>query len=86
MMFTYVTLAECKHVILNGKNWSLFFEDTFVRPEEVNLVGGKEPKTDWILRLNSITNKLAKDSYSVPVDEYIYVKSIHEWLMGILLL
>ncbi len=85
-IWDYVTLAECKHVILNGKNWSLFFEDTFVRPEEVNLVGGKEPKTDWILRLNSITNKLAKDSYSVPVDEYIYVKSIHEWLMGILLL
>lgn len=85
-IWDYVTLAECKHVILNGKNWSLFFEDTFVRPEEVNLVGGKEPKTDWILRLNSITNKLAKDSYSVPVDEYSYVKSIHEWLMGILLL
>ena len=85
-IWDYVTLAECKHVILNGKNLSLFFEDTFVRPEEVNLVGGKEPKTDWILRLNSITNKLAKDSYSVPVDEYSYVKSIHEWLMGILLL
>ena len=50
-IWDYVTLAECKHVILNGKNWSLFFEDTFVRPEEVNLVGGKEPKTDWILRL-----------------------------------
>lgn len=85
-IWDYVTLAECKQVILNGKNWSLFFEDTFVRPEEVNLVGGKEPKTDWILRLNSITNKLAKDSYSVPVDEYSYVKSIHEWLMGILVL
>lgn len=85
-IWDYVTLAECKQVILNGKNWSLFFEDTFVRPEEVNLLGGKEPKTDWILRLNSITYKLAKDSYSVPVDEYSYVKSIHEWIMGILLL
>ena len=55
-----------------------------VRPEEANMVGGKDPKTDWILRVNSIINKLAKDSYSVPVDEYSYVKSVHEWLMGIL--
>ena len=83
-IWVYVTLPECKQIILNGKNWSLFFEDTFVRPEEANLVGGKDPKTDWILRVNSISNKLSKESYSVPVDEYSYVKSIYDWLMGIL--
>lgn len=83
-IWSFVSLADCKPIVLNGKNWSLFFEDTFVRPEEVNLAGGKEPKTDWIIRLNTISNKLAKDSYSVPVDEYSYVKSIHEWLMEIL--
>ena len=27
---------------------------------------------------------LSKESYSVPVDEYTYVKSIHEWLMGLI--
>lgn len=83
-IWDYVTLPECKQIILNGKNWSLFFEDTFVRPEEANIVGGKDPKTDWLLRVNSIANKLAKESYSVPVDEYSYVKSIYDWLMGIL--
>lgn len=83
-IWNYVTLPECKQTILNGKNWSLFFEDTFVRPEETHLVGGKDPKTDWILRVNSIMNKLSKESYSVPVDEYSYVKSVHEWLMGTL--
>ena len=83
-IWNYVSLAECKPIVLNGKNWSLFFEDTFVRPEEENLAGGKDSKTDWIIRLNTISNKLAKDSYSVPVDEYSYVKRIHEWLMGIL--
>jgi DNA sulfur modification protein DndB len=83
-IWNYVSLAECKPIVLNGKNWSLFFEDTFVRPEEINLAGGKDPKTDWILRINTIVNKLSKDSYSVPVDEYSYVKSIYDWLMGIL--
>lgn len=85
-IWNYVTLAECKPIILNGKNWSLLFEDTVVRPEEANLAGGKEPKTDWIIRLNTIMNKLVKDSYSVPVDEYSYIKSIHEWVMGILVI
>ena len=32
-----------------------------------------------------LSNKLSKESYSVPVDEYSYVKSIHDWLMGILI-
>ena len=40
--------------------------------------------TDWILRVNSISNKLSKESYSVPADEYSYVKSIYDWLTGIL--
>ena len=83
-IWNYVTLAECKPIILNGKNWSLFFEDTFIRPEEVNLAGGKDRKTDWILRLCTIMNKLLKESYSVPVDEYSYVQGIHEWIMGLL--
>lgn len=83
-IWDYVTLPECKQIILNGKNWSLFFEDTFVRPEESNITGGKDVKTDWLLKINSISNKLAKESYSVPVDEYSYVKNVYDWLMGIL--
>ena len=83
-VWDYVTLQECKAIALNGKNWSLLFEDALVRPEEENLAGGKETKTDWILRVSTIINKLSKESYCVPVDEYSYVKSIHEWLMGIL--
>ena len=85
-IWDYVTLAECKTIVLNGKNWSMFFEDSFVRPEETGLSGGKEVKTDWILKLNAINNKLQKESYSVPVDEYSYVRSIHEWLMEVLTL
>lgn len=83
-IWDFITLADCKQVALNGKNWSLFFEDSLVRPEETNLAGGKETKTDWLVKVQSISNKLQKDSYSVPVDEYSYIKSIHEWLMGVL--
>ena len=85
-IWDYVTLSECKAIVLNGKNWSLFFEDAFVRPEEANMVGGKDPKTDWILKINSISNKLSKESYSVSVDEYNYIKSVYDWIMGTLIL
>ena len=83
-IWNYVTLAECKSIILNGSNWSVLFEDIFVRPEEQNATGGKDKKTDWILRLRSIANKLDKDTYSVPIDEYNYVKSIYDWVISIL--
>ena len=83
-IWDYVTLPECKQTVIDGKNWSLFFEGVFVRPEESNTPGGKDAKTDWMLKINSIYNKLSKESYSVPVDEYTYVKSIFDWLMGIL--
>ncbi len=84
-IWNYITLSDCKPILLNGKNWSMFFEDTLIRPEEISLAGGKDRKTDWILRLCVIMNKLLKESYSVSVDEYSYVRGIHEWLMGILI-
>ena len=85
-IWDFVQLADYQPIVLNGKNWSTFFEDYLVRPEESKIAGGKEAKTQWILRLSAIKNKLAKESYSVPVDEYSYVKSIHEWIMELLTL
>lgn len=85
-IWDFVSLADFQPIILNGKNWSTFFEDILVRPEETKIAGGKEAKTQWILRLSAIKNKLVKESYSVPVDEYSYVKSIHDWIMEVLTL
>ena len=84
-IWDYVPLSDCKQIIINGKNWSMLFEDIFVRPEEEKISGGKEAKTEWVIRLNTITNKLQNDKYSVPVDEYSFVKSVYDWFMGILI-
>lgn len=84
-IWNYVSLSDCKQIIMNGKNWSLLYEDTFVRPEEEKISGGKEAKTAWIIRLNTIANKLQNDKYSVPVDEYSFVKSVYDWFMGVLI-
>jgi DNA sulfur modification protein DndB len=82
----YITLPECKEIALNGKNWSTLFDNLLVRPEEINLIGGKEAKTDWIVRINSIKNKLAKSSFSVSLEDYSFIMSVHEWITGILIL
>lgn len=72
-VWDFVSLADYVSIVTNGKNWSSFFEEMLVRPEETRIAGGKEAKTQWILRLSAIKNKLSKESYSVPVDEYSYV-------------
>ena len=62
-IWDFVPLADFQPIILNGKNWSAFFEDILIRPEETKIAGGKEAKTQWILRLSAIKNKLVKESY-----------------------
>lgn len=84
-IWDYITLSDCKQIIINGKNWSLLFEDLFVRPEEDKISGGKDAKTEWIIRLNTISNKLQNDKYSVLVDEYSFVKSVYDWFMDVLI-
>ncbi len=84
-IWNYVSLSDCKQIVISGKNWSMLFEDTFVRPEEEKISGGKEAKTDWIIRLNTIANKLQNDKYSVSSDEYSFVKSVYKWFMDILI-
>ena len=85
-VWDFVSLADYVSIVTNGKNWSSFFEEMLVRPEETRIAGGKEAKTQWILRLSAIKNKLSKESYSVPVDEYSYVKSVYDWIMEMLTL
>lgn len=74
-----VTLAECKDVITNGRNWTDIFEQLFTRPEEEKIPGGKDAKTNWLARLSAIHNKLAKASYSVSTEEYNFIKSVYVW-------
>ncbi len=83
-IWNYIRFDDCRAIILNGKNWSMFFEEIFVRPEESNIAGGREAKTEWLLRLNSIRSKMSKESYSVPVDDYEFIHSVYDWLSDLI--
>lgn len=83
----YVTLADCREIVLNGKNWSSIFENVLVRDVEKNLPGDKNIKTDWIARINKIKNKLGSNSsYSVSSEDYQFVTQVYAWITDILVL
>lgn len=75
-----ITLSECKDIVTYGKNWSEIFESILTRSEEIKISGGKDAKTQWISKINTINNKLAKATYSVSMEEYNFIKEIDSWI------
>ncbi len=75
-----VTLSECKTIATAGDHWTSIFEKKIVRPEDATLVGGKETKTEWMSKLETIFNKVQRMSYSVTKAEFDLIKSTHLWL------
>ena len=59
----HVTLAECKPIILNGKNWSLFLKIRLLA-REINLAG--EKTVNQLDTTSLHLNKLSKE-IMVPV-------------------
>ena len=83
----YVTLADCKEIVLNGKNWSTIFENLLVRDVEKGLPGDKDSTTDWIIRINKIKNRLgANSNYSVSSEDYQFVTQVFSWISNILVI
>lgn len=76
-----VTIANYKDVAIFGPNWADLFESAYTRPSELKLHGGKVAKTEWIMRLSKIAGNTTSASYSVTEQDYLFLKSIHEWLV-----
>ena len=76
-----VTIANCKDIAVFGSNWTDLFENDYTRPEELKINGGKNAKTAWIAKFATISNN-SNASYSFSEEEYLFLKSIHSWLIG----
>ncbi len=76
-----VTIANYRDIATFGANWTELFEYTYTRPDELKLSGGKIAKTEWIMRLSKIASSTTSASYSVSEQDYLFLKSIHEWLV-----
>ena len=75
-----VTLSNCKEIAIFGPNWKDMFEQSYTRPEEVRLLGGKAAKTEWLNRLAKIAANNSATT-SIPEEDYLFLKSLHDWLI-----
>jgi DNA sulfur modification protein DndB len=76
---------ECLHMIdyrdIALKNWRDTFENSYTRPEELKINGGKDSKTNWMVKLNDLRNKTVH-SYSISIDEIKFLREIKNWLFN----
>lgn len=74
-----VTIANCRDIAIFSSNWTELFENSYTRPEEISIRGGKAAKTAWIAKFATIANN-SNASYSFSEEEYLFLKAIHSWL------
>lgn len=74
-----VTIANCRDIAIFSSNWTELFENSYTRPEEISIRGGKTEKTAWIAKFATIANN-SNASYSFSEEEYLFLKAIHSWL------
>jgi len=62
------------------KNWRDLFEIEYTRPNERKINGGKEAKTQWMVKLENLRNENFHQ-YSVSEDEFYFLEELHDWLI-----
>ena len=62
------------------KNWRDLFEKDYTRPSETKISGGKDAKTQWMVKLEKLRNENFHQ-YSVSEEEFFFLEELHEWLI-----
>ncbi len=62
------------------KNWRDLFETDYTRPSETKISGGKDAKTQWMVKLEALRNENFHQ-YSVTEDEFYFLEELHNWLI-----
>lgn len=75
-----LTIIDYRRIATYGPNWQNIFAKSYTRPGEEKLSGGKEAKTEWMQKLESIRNNNFH-SYSVKEEEYNFLAELHSWLI-----
>jgi DNA sulfur modification protein DndB len=60
------------------KNWRDTFEESYTRPNEIKKSGGKDAKTEWMVKLEKLRNENVHQ-YSVTEDEFYFLEDLRDW-------
>lgn len=63
------------------KNWQTIFEPYYTRPHEKKISGGKDAKTNWMVKLERLRNQNFH-SYYVTEEEYYFLEELYDWLIN----
>lgn len=73
-------IIDYRTIVTYGKNWSEIFEKALTKPGEEKLRGGKDEKTKWMQKLETIRNEIAH-SYSIDEEQYEFLSELKEWIV-----
>lgn len=62
------------------KNWRDVFEKHYTKPTEQKINGGKDAKTQWMVKLEKLRNENFHQ-YSVTEEEFSFLEELHDWLI-----
>ena len=62
------------------KNWRDVFEKHYTKPTEEKISGGKDAKTQWMVKLEKLRNENFHQ-YSVTEEEFSFLEELHDWLI-----
>ena len=62
------------------KNWRDVFEKHYTKPAEQKISGGKDAKTQWMVKLEKLRNENFHQ-YSVTEEEFSFLEELHDWLI-----
>ena len=62
------------------KNWRDSFEKDYTRSNEIKISGGKNAKTQWMVKLEKLRNENFHQ-YSVTEEEISFLEALHDWLI-----
>ncbi|MCF8294822.1 MAG: DGQHR domain-containing protein [Bacteroidales bacterium] len=62
------------------KNWQDIFERDYTKPGEEKISGGKEEKTKWMVKLESLRNQNVH-SYFVAEEELKFLEELFDWII-----
>ena len=74
----FVTIHECKEIVLFGKNWSEIFSEKFTLDSEKKKSGGKKAKTEWMVMIDKLQKKAGKANFTVAKSEYQILCEVQE--------
>ena len=74
-------MADLREIIIYGSNWSTYFEKLFTLPSEIKLVGGKKPKTEWMITIDKLQRNVGRANFSVAKSQYETLKEIESTIL-----